>query len=75
MPTIKIKKGQWVSYCCHEDLTQADEDEEVEVDDGDILPAVFDTEEEGLRTIAEYWRKSGYPAEEKECLDMIKKTE
>ena len=64
----KIKKGQWYSICCHEDLCQAEEDEEFE----DFSVQVFDTREDGLRTIAADWERSGHPDEAKECLQMIK---
>ena len=46
---MKVKKRQWYSGCCHQDLYQAEEDEE--------LPdynKVWDTELEALNDIKKY---------------------
>lgn len=63
-----VKKGQWYSLCCHEDLCEADEDEEI---DDDFSVQIFATREEGLKAIANDWERSGYPEQAKECLDML----
>lgn len=57
-----VKKGQWYSYCCEEDLYQATEDfEEDEENCGMTFIGVWDSHEEALSEIVR--KEAEYTAE------------
>ena len=52
----KARIGNWVSYCCSEDLTRINSQEDVDdilddIEEGDSIPMLFETKEEALREL------------------------
>jgi hypothetical protein len=54
----EVKIGHWYTFCCEEDLTQIDNDEELETvkeDLQDEIDSVWETKEEALAEIKSWW--------------------